>query len=141
MPVGVPSTGADLVIVNASIRTMDRGEPRAQAVAIQGNRIVAVGSDAEIGACAKPGAEVIDAKKQLVLPGFNDAHVHFLMGGFSLANVELRSAESPAAIAQRLGEYCRRRPAGEWILGGDWDHEGWPGTPLPTRAMIDAATP
>ncbi|HTL56843.1 MAG TPA: amidohydrolase [Candidatus Limnocylindrales bacterium] len=131
----------DLVIVNAKIRTMDVDRPQAEAVAILGNRIVAVGSTAEITESAKGQTRVIDAQKRLLLPGFNDAHVHFLAGGFSLANVDLRDAESPAEMARRLGEYARKLPKGRWILGGDWDHERWPGAPLPAKEMIDAATP
>ena len=63
------------------------------------------------------------------------------MGGFSITNVDLRDARSPEELAQRLGTYAKKLPKGRWILGGDWDHEKWPGTPLPTRQMIDAATP
>jgi predicted amidohydrolase YtcJ len=77
----------------------------------------------------------------LVLPGFNDAHVHFLSGGFSLANVDLRDAASPTEMARRLGEYAKKLPKGRWVVGGEWDHERWPGAPLPTKEMIDAATP
>jgi hypothetical protein len=63
------------------------------------------------------------------------------MGGFSLANVDVRDAQSPQEMARRLGDYARKLPKGRWILGGDWDHERWPDAPLPTREMIDAATP
>ena len=118
-----------------------RPSPTAGAVAVLGNRIAAIGSTPEIRALAGPGTRVIDAGGKLVLPGFNDAHVHFLMGGFSLANVDLRDASSPEEMARRLGEYAKKLPKGRWILGGDWDHERWPGAPLPTKEMIDAATP
>jgi hypothetical protein len=131
----------DLVIVDASVHTMDGARLTAGAVAILGNRIAAVGSTAEIRALAGPETRVIDAGGKSVLPGFNDAHVHFLSGGFSLANVDLRDAGSPAEMARRLGEYAKKLPKGRWILGGDWDHEKWPGAPLPTKEMIDAATP
>jgi hypothetical protein len=76
-----------------------------------------------------------------VVPGFNDAHVHFLEGGFSLASVDLRDAKSREEMARRLAEFAKQIPKGRWILGGQWDHEKWPGAPLPTRQMIDAATP
>jgi len=136
-----PSLAPDLIIVNAAIHTMDQARPTAGAVAVLGNRIVALGSTADLRPLAGPGTRVIDAGGKLVLPGFNDAHVHFLMGGFSLANVDLREAQSPQEMARRLGDYARKMPKGRWILGGDWDHEKWPGAPLPTREMIDAATP
>src|SRR5204863_6821441 len=115
--------------------------PTAGAVAILGNRIAAVRTTPELRALVGPKTRVIDAGEKLVFPGFNDAHVHFLMGGFSLANVDLRDAKSPEEMARRLGDYARKLPKGRWIPGGDWDHERWPGAPLPTRQMIDAATP
>jgi predicted amidohydrolase YtcJ len=131
----------DLIIINASIHTMDEGHPRGEALAIAGNRIAALGSSAEIRALASKETRIMDASGKLVLPGFNDAHVHFLMGGFSLSNVDLRDAKSPAEMAKRLGDYAKKLPKGRWILGGDWDHEKWPDAPLPTREMIDATTP
>src|SRR5881397_3367553 len=136
-----PSLVPDLVIINASIHTMDQARPTAGAVAVLGNRIAAIGSTPEIRALAGPNTRVIDAGEKVVLPGFNDAHVHFLMGGFSLSSVDLRDAKSPEEMARRLGEYAKKLPKGRWILGGDWDHEKWPGTPLPTKAMVDAVTP
>jgi predicted amidohydrolase YtcJ len=135
-----PVVAADLVILNASIHTMDEAKPTATAVAILGNRILAVGSTAEVKPLAGPRTRVVDAGKKVVLPGFNDAHVHWLTGGFSITNVDLRDAQSPAEFAQRLGDYARKLPKGRWILGGDWDHEKWPGTPLPTKEMVDAVT-
>lgn len=135
------SIAADLIILNATIHTMEADKPQADAVAVLGNRIIAVGSDVELHSLANANTRVIDAQKRLVLPGFNDAHVHFLTGGFSLATVDLRDAASAGELAKRLGEYARRVPKGQWILGGDWDHERWPGSPLPTKEMIDSATP
>src|ERR1041385_7118539 len=81
-----PALAADLVIVNASVHTMDKDIPTAAAVAVLGNRIVAVGSTKEIQALAGRHTRVIDAGKKVVLPGFNDSHVHWLMGGFSITN-------------------------------------------------------
>ena len=131
----------DTVIVNGVVRTMDTNQPHAEALAILENKIVAVGSNADIRRVTGPNTKVIDAHGRLVLPGFNDSHVHFLMGGFSLSNVDLRDAKSPEEMARRLAAYAKNLPKGQWILGGDWDHEKWPGTPLPTKEMIDAATP
>src|ERR1039458_8550038 len=140
-PANASSLASDLVIINASVHTMDEAHPTAEAVAILGNRIAAIGSTAEIRALAGKGTRVIDAAGKTVFPGFNDAHVHFLMGGFSLANVDLRDASSPEEMARRLAAYAQKLPKGRWILGGDWDHEKWPGAPLPTKEMIDAVTP
>ncbi|HOX58509.1 MAG TPA: amidohydrolase [Candidatus Paceibacterota bacterium] len=136
-PVLVP----DLIILNASIHTMDDAQPTAEAVAVLGNRIVALGATPDIRLLAGPSTRVIDAAGKLVLPGFNDSHTHFLMGGFALASVDLRDARSPEEMVRRLKDYATKLPKGRWILGGDWDHEKWPGAPLPTRQMIDAATP
>jgi len=131
----------NLLILNASIHTMDPARPTVEALAIFDNRIVAIGSTAELKPLAGAGTRVIDAAGNTVLPGFNDAHVHFLSGGFSLSNIDLRDAASPEEMARRLGEFARRLPKGQWILGGDWDHEKWAGAPLPTSALIDAVTP
>ena len=131
----------DLIIVNATVRTMDSRQPSAQAVAILGNRIVAVGPDKDIKKLAGNNTRIIDAKKQLVLPGFNDSHVHFLSGGFQLSSVDLRDANSPQEFAERIRSFAEQLPTGRWITGGDWDHERWPKTDLPTRELIDRFTP
>jgi predicted amidohydrolase YtcJ len=131
---------ADLLITNALVRTMDVHLPQAQAIAIIGNRIVAVGTDAELRGAAGAKTRTIDARGRLVLPGFNDAHVHFLSGGFQLSQVDLRVADSPAELTRRVRDFAKKSPADRWITGGDWDHERWPGAPLPTKEMIDAAT-
>ena len=136
-----PALAPELIIFNASVHTMDHQHPAAEALAVSHDRIAAVGSSAEIRSLAGPKTRLVDAHGKTVLPGFNDSHVHFLMGGFSLANVDLRDAKSPEEMAKRLADYAKKLPKGGWILGGDWDHEKWPGAPLPTRQMIDGATP
>ena len=132
---------ADLVIINANVRTMDQGRPSAGAVAVYGNRIAAVGTTPEIRKLADARTRVIDAQGALVLPGFNDAHVHFIEGGGHLASVQLRDAASPEEFAARIGQFAAKTPKGRWIMGGDWDHERWPGAPLPTKELIDKLTP
>ena len=131
---------ADLIIVNATVHTMDSNQPTAEAVAVLGNRIAAIGTTADVRQLAGKQTRVIDAGGRLVLPGFNDAHVHFLMGGFQLANVDLRDAKSPQEFAERIHKFAEKLPKGQWIIGGEWDHERWPGAPLPTKELIDAAT-
>ncbi|MFN2456145.1 MAG: amidohydrolase [Pyrinomonadaceae bacterium] len=132
---------ADLIIVNANIHTMDARRPVASAVAVYGNRIAAIGSNEEIRKLANAKTRVIDAGGRVVLPGFNDSHVHFLSGGFQLSSVDLRDARSPQEFAERLRAFAQKSARGRWITGGDWDHERWPNAPLPTRELIDAFTP
>src|ERR1700744_2738440 len=113
----------DLIIINGIVRTLDAADTVAQAVAIIGNRIFAVGSTAALKPLAGPRTRMIDAGGRLGLPGFNDAHVHFLMGGFQLGKVDLRDAKSPREFIARRQQFAQKIPAGQWITGGDWDHE------------------
>lgn len=131
---------ADLIVVNAKVRTLDASKPTAEAVAVVGNRITHVGTSAEVKQLATPTTRVIDAGGRLVLPGFNDAHVHFLSGGFHLSGIDLRSAKTREEFARRIGEFAKKSPKGRWITGGEWDHELWPEAPLPTKEMIDPVT-
>lgn len=136
-----PLLAPEFIIVNAAVRTMDAAQPTAEAVAISGNRIAAVGSTLELRALAGPKTRIVDAGGKSVLPGFNDAHVHWLSGGYSITNVDLRDASSPAEFTKRVAGFAQKIPPGRWVLGGDWDHEKFPGTPLPTKEWIDAVTP
>src|SRR5713226_6600089 len=136
-----PPFAADLIIINAKIHTMDQSQPLAEAIAVSGNRIVAVASTKEIRKLAGANTRVIDAKGQLVLPGFNDAHVHFMSGGFQLSSVDLRDANSQQEFAERISAFADKLPPGRWITGGDWDHERWPDAKLPTKELIDRFTP
>jgi predicted amidohydrolase YtcJ len=131
----------DLIIVHANVRTMDPERPQTEAVAISRNRIAAVGTTSEIQALASSGTRVFDARGQLVLPGFNDAHVHFLSGGFQLSSVDLRDAATPQEFSTRIRKFAATLPPEKWITGGDWDHERWPTNSLPTKELIDSVTP
>ena len=132
---------ADLIVFNATVHTGVPGQRRAQAIAVMGNKIVAVGTDAQIKALAGPGTRQIDAGGKLIGPGFNDAHVHFLETGAQLSSVDLRDAKTPQEFVQRIKDFAAKLPKGRWILGGQWDHENWTPNDLPTAAMIDAVTP
>ena len=112
-----PSSFApDLVIVNAMVHTMDPNQPVAEAIAIHGNRIVAVGASKEIKSMAGSRTRIVDAQKRVVLPGFNDSHVHFLSGGFQLSSVDLRDAGTPQELAERIRRFAEKLPAGRWIM-------------------------
>ena len=131
---------ASLVLLNAKVWTVNEKQPRAEAVACIGARIVAVGSNAEIRKWIGPATQVIDAGGKLVLPGFNDSHVHFLDGGQNLAGVQLRDTKSEAEFRDRIAAFAAKQPSGRWITGGNWDHENWNPARLPTRGLIDAAS-
>ncbi len=131
---------ADLVLVGGPVWTGDEARPSAAGVAIASGRILAVGEEDEIRARVGPGTEVIELAGRFAMPGFIDTHTHFIEGGFRLSAVDLRDADSPEEFARRLSGYVASLEPGEWILGGDWDHERWGGK-LPDRSWIDAVTP
>jgi predicted amidohydrolase YtcJ len=128
-------------VVFGKIWTGDSLRPLASALAISGDSIVAVGDSATVARLVGPATEVLHAGAGLVTPGFIDDHVHLFAGGSQLASVDLRDAATPAEFARRIKAFAATLPDGEWILGGDWDHELWPGTPLPDRSWIDSVTP
>ncbi len=131
----------ELVVVNAKVHTVDAAKPTAEAVAVCGERIARVGSTADIKALAGPRTRVIDAEGRLLLPGFNDAHVHLISGADELVGVDLRPAKSEQEFVRLLGDFASKQAKGRWIQGGYWDHEAWPSHALPTHALIDGVTP
>ncbi|HUL69436.1 MAG TPA: amidohydrolase [Gemmatimonadales bacterium] len=135
-----PSPKADLVVLGRTW-TGDSALPWAEAVAMRGDTIIAVGKRDEVARVVGNNTMAIDNPDGLIVPGFMDGHTHFISGGRQLANVDLRSATTPTEFVRRVKEFAARQPAGEWITGGDWDHELWPGTPLPRRDWIDSVTP
>jgi predicted amidohydrolase YtcJ len=132
---------ADLIITNAKVWTVDKAHPTAQAVAILGDRIVAVGSNADVDVLRGHDTKVIDAGGKLLLPGFNDAHVHFVSGGLQLESVQLNDATSKQEFVRRIAAQAKKTPKGEWIQGGDWDETKWSPLSLPTKELIDPVTP
>jgi predicted amidohydrolase YtcJ len=132
---------AELAIINGRVWTGNKSQPWAEAAASRGERIIAVGSNAEIKRRVDSKTRVIDLQGKLALPGFIDDHTHFVEGGSHLLSVDLRDAASPEEFARRIRDYAARLTAGRWITGGDWDHERWPGAPLPAKEMIDRYTP
>jgi predicted amidohydrolase YtcJ len=132
---------ADLIVTNAKIWTVDKARPQAEALAVLGEHIVAVGSAVDVDAWHGPQTKVLDAHGKLLLPGFNDAHVHFVDGGTHLQEVQLKDADSPEEFAHRIGERAKTTPKGEWITGGDWDEQKWSPPNLPTKELVDPVTP
>jgi predicted amidohydrolase YtcJ len=137
---GASSGPVTLAIINARVWTGDPRQPWAEAVAVRGERLAAVGSSEEVKQHAGADTRVIDAQGSMLVPGFNDSHLHFLDAGFRLASVQLRDAKTPAEFIARIQAFAATVPAGTWITGGDWDHENWGGE-LPRRDWIDAVTP
>jgi len=137
-----PRNDVTLAIVNARVWTANPKQPWASGIAVSGDKILSVGSSAEIAKLAKtfPSARVIDANGGLVTPGFIDSHVHFVSSGFHLSSVQLRDAKTPAEFIARIKAFAKTVSPGTWITGGDWDHQMWGGE-LPTRDWIDSVTP
>jgi hypothetical protein len=135
------SRAADLIVTNAHVWTGSRADPAAEAVAVVGDRVAAIGRASDVSVWRGPSTRVIDAGGARVVPGFNDSHVHFIGGGLQLDNVDLRDAPSPQDLARLIGERAQKTPAGEWVLGGDWDDQQWTPPALPTRQLIDVVTP
>ncbi len=109
-------------------------------VAVRGGRILAVGAREEVEALLGPRTRVDELEGAFVTPGWHDAHLHFLTGGFKLDGVDLRHADSRDAFVTAVEARAGELPPGTWILGGDWDQERW-GGPLPHRDWIDPVTP
>src|SRR5438094_4603713 len=135
-----PKPTATLIITNAAVYTVDKQHPTAEAVAIIGDRIVAVCSRSESDSWRGAKTKVIDAGGKLVLPGFNDAHVHFIQGGAQLDQVHLVDAATPDEFAKRVVMQMKKTPKGEWILGGRWDETKWAKQELPTKQLVDSLT-
>jgi predicted amidohydrolase YtcJ len=135
------SAGSADLVVYGRVWTGDSARPWAGAVAVSGDTVSSVGDSAEVARLVRPTTRVLANGGGLVTPGFMDGHLHFLDGGFQLASVDLRPADAKAEFIERVAAFASERKPGEWIVGGDWDHERWPGTPLPDRSWIDSVTP
>lgn len=116
---------ADLVLKRAVIHTLDAARPRAEAVAVRGNRIVAVGSYADVDALVGPRTRVMDLAGATVVPGFEDAHAHFLGIGFARLDVDLVGTRSFDEVVERVRRAVPARAPGEWIRGRGWHEEKW----------------
>ena len=138
---------ADLVLTNAVVHTVDEKKPRAEAVAVRGGRIAAVGSSAELRAYVGAKTRVIDLQGRTLVPGFEDAHAHFLGIGFARLDVDLVGAPSYAEAVARVARAVQGRPKGEWIYGRGWHEEKWttptPGAVrgFPTHEALTAVSP
>jgi predicted amidohydrolase YtcJ len=131
---------ADLILTKAKFWTASASLPSVEAIAIKGDRIAAVGSEAEVLKWRGEKTILLELPGRLVVPGFIDNHTHFLDGGFQLRSIDLRPARDEKDVTERLRQRAQTLAAGQWITGGDWDHEAWPGAKLPTKELIDPVT-
>ena len=135
-------TKADLVIINAKIITIDPDLPRAEAIAVKGETVLAVGANSEVEKFIKEGSTfVLDAGGRLLVPGFNDAHIHFTSGGHSMMNLDFRYVHDVDAIRQMVADKVEHAKPGELIVGRGWEHETFPDKKWPTKEILDAVAP
>ena len=152
----VAQTTADLILVNGRVYTVDDRRPWAEAIAIAGDRILAVGTTAEVRGTRGPDTREIDLDGAFVVPGFNDSHVHIDSTGRLLTGVNLLDVHEPGAFTERIAGATERLPEGSWITRGNWGaYEQWEasssgavasdvaasGPFTPDRRLIDAVTP
>ncbi len=135
-----PAETPDLVLYNGIIYTVDPARPRVEAVAIKGERILAVGSGKEMRALAGPSTKQVDLKGRFAMPGFNDAHIHLANGGQARLAVELTGSRTLAEFQQRIRARLNDYKPGEWVTGRGWDHTIWPVKKFPTRWDLDAVS-
>lgn len=132
---------ADLVLFNGRVFTVEKSLPWAEAIAVRDGKFIAVGTNAEVKKLIGKDTQTLDLQGKLVLPGFNDAHLHFASGGLYLLGIDLRPARDEKEFVSILKEYIKKLPKGEWVTGGNWDHENWPSKKHPGKELIDAITP
>jgi predicted amidohydrolase YtcJ len=122
--------------INGYIYTVDNNQPLAEAVVIEGKKIIFIGDNTAAKSFINKKTIVINLNGRMMLPGFIDNHVHFIKGGFQLQGVDLRNARSTTEFKNILKNYVSKNK-GSWITGGDWNHELWETNELPAREWID----
>jgi predicted amidohydrolase YtcJ len=131
----------DVIYINANIYTLDPARPRAEALAVAGDRIVAVGATHEVQRLRQPATRAVDLHGKTVLPGLIDAHCHVAsLGGYALGRIDLSEARSFDEVVEMVAARVKRANKGEWIVGGRWDHEAWPGRQLPSHERLSAVS-
>lgn len=130
----------DLIVVNGNVYTADGDNTMAEAVAVQGNKILMVGTNREVQRLRRPQTVVIDAKGGAVVPGFNDTTSNFIAGGVALQQVDLEGADTLPALESTIKAWAANHPDAEWIAGGGWSPEVF-GPRGPTRELLDSLVP
>jgi predicted amidohydrolase YtcJ len=125
--------------INGKIYTLNPQQPIAETVVVVDNKILFVGSNQEAEKFIDASTKVINLNGKLMLPGFNDSHLHFTSGGYYLLGINLRKAKSEEEFVSILKDYIKNRE-GRWVTGGRWDHESWKDKKVPTKKLIDDFT-
>ena len=132
---------ADTVVLHGKIYTVNAKQPWAEALAIRGGKIIAVGSEKDIESYRGASTRAIDAKDHLVLPGFVDTHVHFIGGAFGLQHVKLDDAATIPEIQKRVKEYAAAHPGTSFIQGFGWMYPVFGKDALPDKKYLDEVLP
>jgi predicted amidohydrolase YtcJ len=131
---------ADLLLSGGRVFTADAAQPWAEAVAVREGRIVFVGASRDASAFEGPATRRMDLAGRLVVPGFNDAHVHLMTGALSLERVDLIEDLTLPAVQARIRAFAEANPKSPWVLGRGWLYVAFPGG-FPTREQLDAVVP
>jgi predicted amidohydrolase YtcJ len=131
----------EIILLHGRIYTVDIKHPWAEALAVRNGKILAVGSDREIGKLRGASTKVIDAKGRLVLPGFTDCHVHFMEGSLLLQQIYLNGAKTIAEIQGRVKSYAAAHPNESWLLGRGWNYPVFAPTGMPDKKYLDEIVP
>jgi predicted amidohydrolase YtcJ len=134
------ASAADLAFVNGAVYTVDAARTWAQAVAVRRGRIVAVGTDAAAREHVGPHTEIVDLKGRMLVPGFQDSHVHPVMGGIDMLQCDLHELHGVAEYQAAIERFARSNPEREWILGGGWSMDVFPAG-SPAKELLDAVVP
>jgi hypothetical protein len=131
----------DLILLKGKVLTMGKKQPLAEAFAVKGDRIVAVGANADIKSLKGPRTKVIDLRGRTVVPGFVDAHAHLTRRGLDVLRLDLGEAKAQKALLDAVRKRVRAQAQGSWIVGYGWDETRWAEGRVPTRDDLDAAAP
>jgi predicted amidohydrolase YtcJ len=141
-PLGAePEASADLILRGGKVVTVDSARPQATALAIAGERLLAVGSDEQVARSAGPKTRVIDLQGKLVVPGFIEGHGHLQAIGRGKLELNLTGTKSEAEVAELVRRRAANAKPGQWIVGRGWDQNDWPDKRFPDHRSLSAAAP
>ena len=131
---------ADLIFTNGAVYTVDAARSWARAVAVKSGRIIAVGGDDDVRSLEGQGTETVDLQGRMLVPGFQDAHVHPVGGGLDMLQCDLHDLSTQEEYLLAIKTYAEENPEREWILGGGWAMDVFPGG-TPTKELLDGVVP